>query len=335
MITGTYIFTVTATDIINEAMLNIGAIGEAEIPTAQEFNDCLRKLNLLVKSWMAKQDFAPGLKMWSRARGDLFLGFTQYQYQLGPTGDNWAGFTTGNPPNLTYNSTTLASNAGQGATNISVNTPTVMNQNDYIGILIGTDLFWTTVSSYSNGLVGLNAPLTGNANANAQVFNYTTKQQRPLQIETCILRDTFANDTPMNKMTLEDYELLPTKTSNTFQSDPTAIYYESQIGTSTATSNGQLYIDVGGAQDVTKLLHIVYLNPISDITNPVDNPAYPQQWYRPLCWGLSREICGMFDASWTDEMKENLSEALAFAQQQDAEVTSFYFQRDSGSPYEP
>ena len=218
-----------------------------------------------------------------------------------------------------------------------MNTPTVINQNDYIGILVGTDLFWTTVTSYvpSTGTVGLSAPLTGNANTNAQVFNYTTKAQRPLQIETCLLRDIYANDTPMNFLTLEEYELLSTKTSPTFQSDPTSIYYESQIGSSTALSNGQLYIDAGGAQDVTKVLHFVFLNPISDLTNPVDNPQYPQQWYRPLCWGLSKEIAGMFDCTWTDDMKENYEQALAFAQQADTEVTSFYFQRDAGSPYEP
>jgi hypothetical protein len=184
-------------------------------------------------------------------------------------------------------------------------------------------------------MVTLTSPLTGQVSTNAQVFNYTTKQQRPLQIETSSLRDIYANDTPQDVMTLQDYELLPTKTSKTYQADPTAFYYESQIGTSTTTSNGVYYIQCGGAQDVTKHLHIVFLQTVMDLNNPGDNPQYPQQWYRALCWGGAREIAGMFDASWTEDMQANYMDSMAMAKEADAETTSFYFQRDSGSPYEP
>src|SRR5262252_6133202 len=100
---GTFVFTVNAADIVREMMLNIGAIGESETPTAQEYNDCLRKLNMLVKQWMGKQDFAPGLKMWTRQRADLFLGYSQYQYRLGPTGDHWAVGVTGGAFNQNFN----------------------------------------------------------------------------------------------------------------------------------------------------------------------------------------------------------------------------------------
>src|SRR5271169_4104856 len=86
---GVYSFSVSTTDIVREAMLNIGKLGEAESPSAQEYTDCLRKLNMLAKQWMAKQDFAPGLKMWKRRHGDLFLSSTTGQYNLGFTGDHW------------------------------------------------------------------------------------------------------------------------------------------------------------------------------------------------------------------------------------------------------
>src|SRR5450631_2979263 len=83
-LSGTFSFTVTATDIIREMMLNCGAIGEGEVPTASEFRDCLRKLNMLAKQWMGTFDFAPGLKMWTRQRGNLFLSSTKHKYGLGP-----------------------------------------------------------------------------------------------------------------------------------------------------------------------------------------------------------------------------------------------------------
>ena len=335
---GTYSFTVSLTDIITEMMLNVGALGEAEVPTSQEFTDCQRKLNMLVKQWMGKQDFAPGLKMWTRTRGDLFLGFLMHDYRLGPTGDNWAGGVTGGSWSQLYNSTTTTTVAPIGATSIQVNSITNINNGDYIGILCVNDLFWTTVSGASGTTVTLASPLLVQSNFNSQVFNYTTKQQRPLMIETAILRDIYANDTPLDVLTLQDYELLPTKTSKTYQADPTSFYYESQIGTPPTTpalANGTFRIQCGGAQDVTKHIHIVGLNPVQDFNNPGDNPAFPQQWYRALCWGGSREICGMFDAVWTKDMDDNLKEAMAMAKEADAETTSFYFQVNAGSPYEP
>lgn len=333
---GTYSFTVNAAQIINEAALNVGAIGEAEVLSSQEYLDIARKLNMMSKQWMGKQDFAPGLKMWTRQRGDLFLGFTKFQYQLGPTGDNWAAGVIGGGIGQTYNSITTTAVALQNSTSIQVQSIININPNDYIGILVGTDLFWTTVmGAPASGIVNLSAPLPGNSNIGAQVFNYTTKQQRPLAIETAVLRDIYQNDTPLNVMTLQDYELLPTKTSTTYQADPTAFYYESQIGGTAATSNGQFYIQCGGAQDVTKEIHVVYLNPVQDFDNPGDNPAFPQQWYMALCWGLSRQIAPMFDSVWDQTQENNYKESLAMAKEADAEVTSFYFQRDAGSPFEP
>lgn len=337
---GTFSFTVVAADIVREMLLNVGAIGEAETPTAQEYNDCLRKLNMLVKQWMGKQDFAPGLKMWTRQRANLFLGYSKYQYQLGPTGDNWAAGVNGGNFNQLANRTQLTTAAVLGANSLQVSAITAMNANDYIGIQYQTtngnsDLFWTTISGAPSGTtVNLAGTLPGPAALGNYVYNYTTKGQRPLNIVTSILRDAFQNDTPQNVLTVEDYEMLPSKTQSTYVSDPTAFYYESQIGSST-TGNGQYYIDVGGAQDVTKHLHIVYLRPVMDLNNPGDNPEYPQQWYRALCWGGAREICGMFDAIWTEDMQQNYLESVAMAREGDSDTTTFYFQPNAGSPYDP
>ena len=317
-------------------MLNIGAIGESETPTAQEYNDCLRKLNMLVKQFMGKQDFAPGLKMWTRQRGTLFLGNTKHQYQLGPTGANWAAGVTGGAFNQTFNRTTLTSNALYAATIFQVASITNMNIGDYIGIQVGSDIYWSTITGASGTTVSiaLTGGLPAATGAGSYVWNYTTKAQRPVAVVTCLLRDIYNNDTQMNPLTLEDYEALPTKVMSTFQADPTAYYYETQIGNSTL-GNGQFYIDCGGAQDITKHLHLVYLRPVMDLNNPGDNPEYPQQWYRALCWAGAREICGMFDAVWTQDMQENYRESMAMAREGDSETTTFYFQPNAGSPYDP
>lgn len=310
---GTYSFSVTRDDIIREAMLNIGKLGEAETPTAQEVTDCSRKLNMLVKQWQGKQDFAPGLKMWTRRHGDLFLSNSTGQYNLGPSGDNW---TT-----QSYQQQTTAT-ANSAATSISVPN-TNITVGDYVGIELDSGaLYWTTVSTKvsTTGITIPSPGLTSIASSGAYVFNYTTKAQRPLEIEAVVLRDTNFQDIPIRIMTLQDYSFLPTKQSSTYTSDPTAIYYESQL------TNGVLYVDVGGAGDVTKRLRIDYLESIQDFNAATDTPQFPQQWYAPLCWGLTQLIAPMFNVPFTEDMKGNFRDSLMMAREPDSEKTSLYFQ---------
>lgn len=330
---GTYAFSVTGDEIIAEAMHNVGALGEGEVATAQEVTDCRRKLNMYIKGLMGSQDRAPGLKMWERQRADLFLSSSKGVYALGPSGDNWAaGVTASTTAN--YLQTQLSANAAAAATTITVGTGAGKIANftagDYVVFQLNSgDIYSTTVSTINSGAGTFTIPVTGLSSAASlgnYVWNFTTKGQRPLGIVTCILRDINNADTPLDPMTVQDYEVLPTKTMSGFVSNPAAFYYESQL------TNGQLYLDVAGAQDVTYHLHMVYVRPIQDITNPGDNPEFPQAWFSPLSWGLSKLIAPMFDADWDRTMEDNLIEALSMAREADPEVTSFYFQPNA-SPY--
>jgi len=334
-LSGTWNFTVSRDDIIREAMLNIGKVGEGTVITAGETADCARKLNMLVKQWMGKQDFAPGLKMWTRQRADLFLSSTQYVYELGPTGDNWVQANANGTPG--YVQTNLTANLITNEVSVLVAEVSGIAPGYFLVIQLDSgDIYSTTVqtSMTTSGPGILTIPLPGmpsGASMGNYVWCYPVKAQRPLEIlptnATVILRDINANDTPMTIMTLQDYENLPTKTMPQYQTDPSAVYYESQL------NNGYLFIDCSGAQDVTKHLHIVSLRPVMDINNPLDVPEYPQQWFRALCWGLSKEIAPMFNAVWTKEMDDNRRDSLAMAQEADAETTSMYFQPGDANPW--
>lgn len=340
-LSGVWTFSVTRDDIIREAMLNIGAIGEAEIATAQEVTDCARKLNMMVKQWMGTQDFAPGLKMWERQRGDLFLTSSQGVYELGPnTVDNWSGSTTGNNQSLPYGQTFLVQNQSTNDNSFFVQDVSSMHVGDNVGIFIGPDIFWSKITSVahdSNNFTipgpGLPAPTAGGST----VYNYTFKAQRPLGIITCVLRDQFGQDTPVNPMTIQEYESLPTKTQQGYLCDPAAFYYESQFSSNgiNITGGGLLFLDMFGAQDTNKHLHIVYVRPVMDLTKPTDNPEYPQQWYRALCWGLSHEIAAMFDADWSKDMQDNYDQSLSMAREGDPETTALFFQPNMSDPYGP
>ena len=317
---GTYTFTVTRDDIIREAMLNIGKLDAYGSIDPQETTDCARKLNMLCKQWMGRYDFASGLKIWTRQRADLFLSSTQYRYELGPSGDNWAAGVTA-VPGANFATNPLTNYANTAATTLYMLSAADFTAGDYLVVQLDSgDIFSTTVATVGSGLITIASGLPSTASAGNNLYNYTTKGQRPLEIVTAILRDASNNDTTLEYMTVQAYEELPTKTAPGAVSDPTAIYYEAQL------PNGQLYIDCAGAQDVTKQIHVVYLRPIQDFNNPLDNPEYAAEWFNALCWGLSKQICPMFSAVWTPEMDANYQESITYARSANPDRTEIYFQ---------
>lgn len=337
---GTFAFSVARDDIIRQAMLNLALLEPSEVPTAQEIVDCARVLNMIVKQLAGQLDRAPGFKMWQRYRGALFLSYMSYLYNLGsPQGGAWAGGVTGLAYPALYNQQQLITGAAAGAVQLFVASPiAAVNVNDFIGVQYvdpagNTDIFWSTVKSFvsGTGLITMNTPLPAGSGASATnyVWNYTTKAQRPMKILTALLRDINDSDTPLNDLTLEQYEALPTKTMPSNVADPTAFYYEARM----INNLGHLYIDCGGAQDITKHLHIVFLREAMDFNNPGDAPEFPQEWFWHLSWMLSLGICSMFDADWTQDKQLAFGLATTNAREGNPQVTAEYFQPEGEDDY--
>lgn len=310
---GAYVFSISRDDIIRESLLNIRKLDELEIPTPQETIDCARKLNMMVKQWQGTADFAPGLKTWTRRHGHLFLSHSTGQYTLGPGATGWTN---------SYISTTLSANAASGQPVVVVASATGLAASQYIGVVLNSGaIFWSTILTVIGTTVTLAANLTGPAAANSVVFAYTTTAQQPIVIETAFLRDINNDDIPLNIIrNVGDYDLLPSKVNTSFISDPTAIYYEFQL------TNSTLFTDVAASEDVTKHICMSYLEAIQDFANPLDTPEYPQEWFLALAWGLAKQICPMYGATWTALMQDNFTSALAIAQRKDPEIVTMFFQ---------
>jgi hypothetical protein len=311
---GTYTYQISVNDIVTEAMQNIGKLGENEGPTAQEFQDCIRKLNMIIKQFQGRADFSKGIKQWTRKQGHLFLSSTTGQYNLGPTSGNWTN---------DYITTKLLFNAAAGSTSLTLVSTTGVLANSNIGIQLGNgNLFWTTVVGTPIGntvVIATGLPLL--ASSTAQVFNYSIRAQQPIVIEWALLRDNTNSDIPITLLNFYDYAQLPSKTDVTNSSDPMQIYVENQIGSST------LYTDVGSASDVTKHIVIGYMEAIQDLSgNPAETIEYPQEYYRAICWLLTREICPMFSADWTQLMNTLCTEALQIATAKDEDTSTLSFQ---------
>jgi hypothetical protein len=331
---GTFVYSTYRDDIIRQAMLNLALLEPSEVPTAQEIVDCARVLNMIVKQLAGQLDKSPGFKMWQRVRGHLFLSYSKYLYTLGGTStDNFAGGVTGlaYPALYQQNQLTTGLAAGGNVLNVGTSNFTAINLGDYVGVQYmtaggNTDIFWSTITAVNATLgtitMAAGLPAGSNAAASNYVWNYTTPAQRPMKVLTALLRDINFSDTPLTDMTLEQYEALPTKTMPTNVADPTAWYYEARV----VGNYGHMYIDCGGAQDVTKGIHTVFLRESMDFNNPLDAPEYPQEYFWHLAWSLSLGICGMFDADWTPDRQSSYILATSQAREGNPQVSAAYFQ---------
>lgn len=310
---GTYTFAVTRDDIIRQSMLTIGKLDPYDTPDPQQTQDLSLLLNLMCKQWMGKADFAPGLKVWTRKHGHLFLSNTTGRYVIGPAANGWTN---------NYVQPTLVATAAASTSALTLSSINGVAATYFAGIVLDSgDIFWTTITTAPSVAVTIAAPLPSQASSGNPVFIFQTKAQQPLYLETVVLRDINYQDTPVNILkTVQDYDILSNKADITQLQDPTAVYYENQL------TNSYLYTDAGAALDVTKHLAITYMEPVQDFNNPLDNPYYPAEWYLPLCLGLAKLAAPQFNRPWSQLQEDNYKDALSVAQNKDAEVSSLFFQ---------
>ena len=81
-LSGSTNFNMTAGDVVIKALKQCGIGLNSETPTAQEINDALEDLNILIKAWSRK-----GLKLWLMGNESLTLTAAKNNYTLGLTGD--------------------------------------------------------------------------------------------------------------------------------------------------------------------------------------------------------------------------------------------------------
>lgn len=306
---GSYDYSVTATNVLTEALEIIGVLPVGQTIDSNDQTTCLRSLNMMVKQWSGNFDFAPGLKAFSRKRGYVFLQSGQGSYSLGPTGDN---------ATLTYIKTTLSTDEALGSTSLSLTSTTGMSASDKIGIVQNDgSIHWTTISGTPGAPTTISTGLASAASSGNVVFTYTTKLIRPLYIEEAVLRNTDGDDfIALLLMTLGQYETIPVKGAD---GQPGYYYYENSL------LNGTLYLDYEPS-DTTNVIRLTFMAPAEDYDAAANDIAYPQEWYLAISYGLAKLIGPKFEAKWTDLMESNYQSALAIARTSYAENTDVYFQ---------
>lgn len=277
--TSTTSFYPTQTQIITRAAAKFGILDTGQSLDTNTYNDFAFQMNAVIKEMMAE-----GIGLWLIQEPTLFLQKGQASYNLGPSGDNWA---------TTYTATTLTANAALNATTITVASIVGLTSGDNIGIT-QTDgsKFWTTINGAPSGsTVTLASGLTVGANSGANVYDYTTKANRPQRLLYVNRRYT-ANlaqiiDTPVTIIGKMDYWNMPQKQLPA----PT-----SSVSYTPLLTNGLL--EIWPAYDGTSgydLLQFVVEVIVNDLTNTTDNAYFPTEWANFLIWRLAAEMAPEFE----------------------------------------
>lgn len=307
----------TAAQVIQSAYEDLGLIIAGETMASADIAMGLSRLNQLVKQWQGNSDLAPGLKVWTRQRLNLFSAVGQARYLVGPaaTDDRASANTlvTTSTAARAANGTTLLVTSGTGVTNA-----------DIVGIVLsdGT-LGWTTLTSGGGTTTWtLAANTLGASSSGAIVYTYTSKAQRFVELESVKLRDWSIPTQPIDidvavYTEVKQYEAVTQKLA---PGDPLAILVEPQRLNTVVTCNF-------AAANMYKTLRMTVIYPAEDYdsSSGADDISFPQEWFSALSWELAFRLAPSAGI-WTKEMDMNHTNALIMARSLNPMNTVSHFQ---------
>ena len=265
----------TATDIITEAMEQLGVLSEGESPSANALTANNRTLNYLVKALQAD-----GLNLFALKRSYLFLTENTNEFTLSSVGAHWTD---------TYYSTQVAVAAVSTDGSVEVDDDSNMSHGDYIGIQCddGT-MHWTTINGApAANVVTLTDALDADVAVDAYVFTYTTKAERPMKLYEVTTLDTSGGEIPVTMVkSPTEYIWLPNKTS------------DGRVNTVwwLPTRNSGILRVWPETDNVTTVLKIWHQRTLEDIdTVATDEVDYPQEWFLPLAFMLAKSLLGKYN----------------------------------------
>lgn len=260
-------FSVNRDDLIKASLRVLSVIDANETPEASIIQNAAQAMNMMMKLWSAE-----GAQMTIQKRATVFMQNSKTSYSLGPTG---------NHATHSYSTTTIKVAAAASATIVDFTTTTGMTAGDYIGVILTSgNVHWTTIASVTDSDTAvLTTGLATAAAAGNDVYWYTTKMYRPLDIIHAFIRNG-NDDYTLKKETRDEYWMRPRKN---WSSRPTAIYYEPTL------SNGTMYVNYQPT-DFTETLEIVYRRPYEDFDSAANTPDLPQEWYEAIKWNLALRL---------------------------------------------
>lgn len=308
---GSVDFSMTGTQVINKAFGKIGVKVAEQALEAQEFQDGIDALNLMLKAWQAQ-----GLHLWSKEEGVLFLDKGKTDYLLGSTGDEATTLD-----DFVGTTTTTAEIAL--ATVIEVASTTGMTAADNVGIELDSGIrHWTTIVTVdSTTQITITTGIPTVAKSGSSVFTFTSLIDRPLRVLSA-RRKTFGedNEISVNSWARDQYFNQVNKAS---QGTVVNYYYSPQLG------NGRFYV-WQTASSINDFVRFTFERPIEDIDTGTDNLDFPVEWTEAIIYNLAARLADDYDAP-AQKVQTVTNKAVAFLDDLlgfDEEMESIFLQPD-------
>lgn len=273
---GSVSFTMDARTVIERAFSKVG-VKKAEQPLeADEFQDGIESLNLMLATWRAQ-----GLHLWTKDEGVLFLDAGKTDYNLGPTGDKACQLDD------FIGSTTTTANLSTDVI-LDVLSTTGMIALDSVGVELDDNTrHWTTIVSVDSPTqITITDGLPSDAKSGSSVFTFTNLAQRPNRILS-YRRKTFNqdNEIPVIAFSRDQYFNQVNKMS---QGTVVNAYYSPQL------NDGRVYV-WQTANSVNDFVRYTFERPMQDILYGDDNLDIPPEWLETVIYNLAMRLVDDYD----------------------------------------
>lgn len=314
-------FSITRNELIKSSLRAAGKIGLTQTPTSELYSVASEALNIMIKQWMAK-----GVTLWKIQEVVVTLVPSVNKYPLGPTAGYLSSIpvlTGGTGYNGSSTLTFSAPVAFSGFTGVTATGTLILASGVVVGVTITNP-----GSGYQPGFptVTLGAPGSGATFGTPVLVGKTV--QRPLRVldQGNYIRNLATSpnylDTPITLLGRNEYEMYGSKFSLGVVN---SIFYDPQLG------NGQLYVYTNVASDIQRELHLFCQLPFEDMDQAATAPDFPQEWFAPLKWGLTRDLIIELGADETTErrVEKRYAEVMGEGFNNSVDEASAYFTYDS------
>jgi len=293
-------WTLTASEIIDEALDVIGVGSDGEEVEPEYYARTLNTLNMVMRHMQAQ-----GLHLNSMQNGVLFLEKDKASYTIEDSKST-----------NSFSRRQTTADAVAADVTLTVTTDEEIQTGDTIGIVLDNKtIWWSTVASFTASTVTIDDALPSDAASGAQVFNYRGKINPVERIMHIWRQENYENDNPINLISRQEYNYLPNKTS--IAGAPNQAYYHR------IDPKGELLIWPPPSDDSTYLVFFDYERKMDDMKNPTDKLDMNRIYIPAVVYTTALWMCDKLQVS-NDIMQrtqlrqqEIMQQALSF----DDEVT--------------
>ncbi len=301
---GSTSWTLTATEIISEALDVLGIGTDGEGVEAEYYERAINSLNGTLRHLQNQ-----GLHLNTQATGALFVQEGQVEYVL----EN---------ENCTeqYYVTTVDGDITAPTSTFDVTDASNINVDDFIGIYQDDkSIVWSTVTVVASNTITIADSLTVDVTDGNNVVTYTSKIRPVERILQYWRREDLNNDVPITMISRDDYNYLPNKEIS--QGQPNQAYYQR------IDPNGKLFLWPSPDSDSVSIVFFDYERKIEDMRSPNDKLDLNRTYLESVVWTLALRLAAKFQVSDSvyQRVKLEQTEILSQAMKFDDEVSEVSF----------